>query len=121
MSGSPFLFVYGDDRVIRYTRADVDTGDVEDVQATKDVTLVILYRHNYIDKGWGTGVPHLVGLNRIITLFDGMVIDFHVLSHRGPLQKQCSPFLFVYGDDRVIRYTRADVDTGDVEDVQATK
>jgi len=33
---SPFLFVYGDDhdRVIRYTGADVDTGDVEDAQAT---------------------------------------------------------------------------------------
>jgi len=29
---SPFLFVYGDDRVIRYTGADVDTGGVEDVQ-----------------------------------------------------------------------------------------
>jgi len=27
--------VYGDDRVIRYTGADVDTGDVEDVQATE--------------------------------------------------------------------------------------
>jgi len=25
-----FLFVYGDDRVIRYTRANVDTGDAED-------------------------------------------------------------------------------------------
>jgi len=32
---SPFLFVYGDDRVIRYTGADVDTGDAEDVQATE--------------------------------------------------------------------------------------
>jgi len=30
---SPFLFVYGDDRVIRYTGADVDIGDVEDAQA----------------------------------------------------------------------------------------
>jgi len=29
---SPFLFVCGEDRVIRYTGADVDTGDVEDVQ-----------------------------------------------------------------------------------------
>jgi len=28
---SPFLFVCGDDRVIRYTGADVDTGDAEDV------------------------------------------------------------------------------------------
>jgi len=27
---SPFMFVYGDDRVIRYTGADVDTGDAED-------------------------------------------------------------------------------------------
>jgi len=27
--------VYGDDRVIRYTGADVDTGDVEDAQATE--------------------------------------------------------------------------------------
>jgi len=32
---SPFLFVYGDDRVIRYTGADVDTGGDEDVQATE--------------------------------------------------------------------------------------
>ena len=32
---SPFLFVYGDDRVIRYTRANVDTGDAEDAQATE--------------------------------------------------------------------------------------
>ncbi|QCD96672.1 hypothetical protein DEO72_LG6g1379 [Vigna unguiculata] len=31
---------------------------------------------------------------------------------------QFSPFLFVCGDDRVIRYTGADVDTGGVEDVQ---
>jgi len=29
------LCVYGDDRVIRYTRADVDTGGAEDVQATE--------------------------------------------------------------------------------------
>jgi len=27
--------VYGDDRVIRYTGVDVDTGDVEDAQATE--------------------------------------------------------------------------------------
>ena len=32
---SPFLFVYGDDRVIRYTGADVDTGDAQDAQATE--------------------------------------------------------------------------------------
>ncbi|QCE03430.1 hypothetical protein DEO72_LG8g1454 [Vigna unguiculata] len=30
---SPFLFVYGDDRVIRYSGADVDIGGAEDVQA----------------------------------------------------------------------------------------
>ncbi|QCD87256.1 hypothetical protein DEO72_LG3g1790 [Vigna unguiculata] len=29
---SPFLFVCGDDRVIRYTGADVDTGGAEDAQ-----------------------------------------------------------------------------------------
>ena len=29
---SPCLFVGGDDRVIRYTGADVDTGGAEDVQ-----------------------------------------------------------------------------------------
>jgi len=28
-------------------------------------TLITLYRH-YVDKGWGTGVPHLVGLSQII-------------------------------------------------------
>jgi len=32
---SPFLFVYGDDCVICYTGADVDTGDAEDAQATE--------------------------------------------------------------------------------------
>jgi len=32
---SPFLFVYGDDRVIRYMGAYVDTGDAEDAQATE--------------------------------------------------------------------------------------
>jgi len=32
---SPFLFVYGDDRVIRYTGVDVDTCDAEDAQATE--------------------------------------------------------------------------------------
>ena len=32
---SPFLFVYGDDRVIRYTGADVDTADVEDAESTE--------------------------------------------------------------------------------------
>jgi len=32
---SPFLFVFGDDRVIHYTGADDDTGDAEDVQATE--------------------------------------------------------------------------------------
>ncbi|QCD94606.1 hypothetical protein DEO72_LG5g2691 [Vigna unguiculata] len=32
---SPFLFLFGDDRVIRYTEADDDTGDAEDAQATE--------------------------------------------------------------------------------------
>jgi len=32
---SPFLFVIGDDRVIRYTGADDDTGDAEGAQATE--------------------------------------------------------------------------------------
>ena len=32
---SPFLFVIGNDRVIRYTGADDDTGDVVDAQTTK--------------------------------------------------------------------------------------
>ena len=32
---SPFLFVIGDDRVIRYTGADGDTGDAEGAQATE--------------------------------------------------------------------------------------
>jgi len=27
--------MYGDDRVIHYTGADIDTGDVEDAQATE--------------------------------------------------------------------------------------
>ncbi|QCD79251.1 hypothetical protein DEO72_LG1g2890 [Vigna unguiculata] len=35
VGSSPFLFVFGDDRVIRYTEADNDTGDAEDAQATK--------------------------------------------------------------------------------------
>ena len=32
---SPFLFVIGDDRMIRHTGADDDTGDAEDAQATE--------------------------------------------------------------------------------------
>jgi len=32
---SPFLFVYGDDRVIRYTGVDVETGGAENVQPTE--------------------------------------------------------------------------------------
>ena len=32
---SPFLFVIGDDRVIRYTGADDDIGDVVDAQTTE--------------------------------------------------------------------------------------
>jgi len=32
---SPFLFVIGDDRVIRYTGANDDTGDVVDAQMTE--------------------------------------------------------------------------------------
>jgi len=32
---SPFLFLFGDDRVICYTGADDDTGDVKDAQAAK--------------------------------------------------------------------------------------
>jgi len=32
---SPFLFVFGDDRVIHYTGADVDIGDAEDAQTTE--------------------------------------------------------------------------------------
>jgi len=32
---SPFLFVCGDDRVIRYTGADVEIGGAEDVQPTE--------------------------------------------------------------------------------------
>jgi len=32
---SPFLFVYGDNRVIRYTGANVAIGDAEDAQATE--------------------------------------------------------------------------------------
>ena len=34
-SAHPFYFVYGDDRVIHYTGANVDTGDAEDAQATE--------------------------------------------------------------------------------------
>ncbi|QCE10884.1 hypothetical protein DEO72_LG10g2116 [Vigna unguiculata] len=32
---SPFLFVFGDDRVIRYTGTDGDRGDAENAQATE--------------------------------------------------------------------------------------
>ena len=32
---SPFLFVYGGDRLICYTGADVDTGGAEDAQVTE--------------------------------------------------------------------------------------
>ncbi|QCE04206.1 hypothetical protein DEO72_LG8g2239 [Vigna unguiculata] len=47
-TNSPFMFVYGDDRVIRYTGADVDTGDVEDVQATEVLDLVHSQVHSTI-------------------------------------------------------------------------
>ena len=40
------------------------------------------------------------------------ICDFYFLS---------SPFLFVYDDDRVIRYMGADVDTGDAVDAQVTE
>ncbi|QCE14884.1 hypothetical protein DEO72_LG11g1890 [Vigna unguiculata] len=40
---------------------------------------------------------------------------------RARLRAGSSPFLFVYGDDRVIRYTGADVETGGAEDVQPTE
>ena len=49
---SPFLFVYGNDCVIRYTGADVDIGDAEDAQAkewglarikARDFHYVIIY------------------------------------------------------------------------------
>jgi len=35
LSAHLFLFVYGDDRVIRCTRANDHTGDAEDAQATE--------------------------------------------------------------------------------------
>jgi len=58
---SPFLFVYGDDRVIRYTGADVDTGDAEDAQATE------------WGLAWGLelGVFHF-----IFMVFSFMIMDF---------------------------------------------
>jgi len=45
---SPFLFVYGDDRVIRYTGADVDTGDAQDAQATEWGLAGIRARHTWL-------------------------------------------------------------------------
>jgi len=35
LSAHPFLFVYGDDRVIHCTGADVEIGDAEDDQTTE--------------------------------------------------------------------------------------
>jgi len=29
-------------------------------------TLITRYQHSYVDKGWRTGVPHLVDLSRIV-------------------------------------------------------
>jgi len=34
---SPFLFVYGDDRVIRYTGADADTSDINRCKLTSTI------------------------------------------------------------------------------------
>ena len=46
---SPFLFVIGDDRVIRYTGADDDIGDVVDAQTTEWGLAGIRARRFYYD------------------------------------------------------------------------
>ncbi|QCD99602.1 hypothetical protein DEO72_LG7g886 [Vigna unguiculata] len=52
----------------------------------------------------------------------GKDIDSHTSREMGKFGGyRFSPFLFVYGDDRVIRYTGANVDTGGAEDVLATE
>ncbi|QCD96383.1 hypothetical protein DEO72_LG6g1085 [Vigna unguiculata] len=107
---SPFLFVCGDDRVIRYTGADVDTGGAEDVQMAER------WRS---DSGAGSA------LTPGGELVPPGGLEQFCLAACGPSQAKMllffafySPFLFVCGDDRVIRYTGADVDTGGAEDVQ---
>ncbi|QCD90452.1 hypothetical protein DEO72_LG4g1408 [Vigna unguiculata] len=176
ITNSPFLFGYGDDRVIRYTGADVDTGDVEDVQATETLApdgewippgglerfrlaacrpsqaeMLLSFVHGW----WLTcddmsEEDHIQLLSRGDTSEVGSYVPYSCLRdatcgevrgwwitcvelwagrsggqdyERGGYNALglSSPFLFVYGDDRVIRYTGADVDTGDVEDVQATE
>ncbi|QCE11468.1 hypothetical protein DEO72_LG10g2701 [Vigna unguiculata] len=172
---SPFLFVYGDDRVIRYTGANVDTGGAEDVQATeylitygwgrlttmrslswsmlnererctewrlaarcappgdeeKTVALKERWRpavSGYRQAVWGNFAWwHVHGWWLTCDDMSGEV-HIQILSRedtsevrRAGLRAGSSPFLFVYGDDRVIRYTGANVDTGGAEDVQATE
>ena len=58
---SPFLFVYRDDRVIRYTGVDVDTGDAEDAQATES------------GLAWGL---ELGAFHFIFMMFSFMIMDF---------------------------------------------
>ncbi|QCE06042.1 hypothetical protein DEO72_LG9g1051 [Vigna unguiculata] len=162
-TNSLFLFVYGDDCVIRYMGADVNTGDVEDAQATDGAGRALA-------PGSGKVPPGDLGLFRLAALGatpgrNSADIDLclggevHIkLLLRGDTSGEVrgwwitcvglragrsveqdyerggytalglrswprtnSLFLFVYGDDCVIRYMGADVNTGDVEDAQATE
>ncbi|QCD93904.1 hypothetical protein DEO72_LG5g1980 [Vigna unguiculata] len=138
--GSPFLFVYGDDRVIRYTGADVDIGDAEDAQATEALApggttarqskpvapggawgyARRKSRKLWLVHGWWLTCDDMSGEGGM-GLVDHMCWTTGGQVRRAGLRAGSSPFLFVYGDDRVIRYTGADVDIGDAEDAQATE
>ncbi|QCD93507.1 hypothetical protein DEO72_LG5g1582 [Vigna unguiculata] len=110
---SPFLFVCGDDRVIRYTGADAVTRKQwvwEDAGAWR-----------FMD---GVTCDDMSGEVHIKLLSRGDTSEVRRAGLRagrfveaGP-RAGSSPFLFVCGDDRVIRYTGADVDTGGAKDAQ---
>ncbi|QCD86849.1 hypothetical protein DEO72_LG3g1377 [Vigna unguiculata] len=157
---SPFLFVYGDDRVTRYTGADDDTGDAEAVSYThldvyKRQLMYCLAALNLPLGDDAVSYTHLDVYKRQLMyclaalnlpLGDDAVSYTHLdvykrqlmyclaalnlplgddavsYTHLDVYKRQLiSPFLFVYGDDRVTRYTGADDDTGDAEDAQATE
>ncbi|QCE06799.1 hypothetical protein DEO72_LG9g1813 [Vigna unguiculata] len=166
---SPFLFVIGDDRVIRHTGADDDTGDAEAAQATNGsgkglapggeevppgglhwfrlAALGVAPSDNAADYDlftlvWrykrGRFVCSVLTLERCCEHEGTWLVDHICWTTGGQIRRVglrvgrfieagpragmfVSPFLFVIGDDRVIRHTGADDDTGDAEAAQATK
>ncbi|QCD89625.1 hypothetical protein DEO72_LG4g571 [Vigna unguiculata] len=108
---APFRFVCGDARVIRYTGADIDTGGAKEVQmAEHRLAVQALLPGGSLEMSncsYAVSYTHLKEKMQALSLIH--ILLFYFLS---------SPFLFVCGDDRVIRYTGADIDTGGAKEVQ---